>query len=79
MKASIMRSAGLMRLLVDGETAGLEPYRDNQIRLLKREVGCCGCHAEAWERVVSTSQSKARARIKVGNANRAGDLAIKES
>ena len=76
-----MRSAGLMRLLVDGETAGLEPYRDNlDTCLLKREKwAVVDATLEAWERVVSTSQSKARARIKVGNANRAGDLAIKES
>ena len=75
-----MRSAALMRLLVDGETAGLEPYRDNlDIYLLKREKWTVDATLEAWERVVSTSGTRAGARIKVGNANRSGDLAIKES
>ena len=67
-------------VVVDGETAGLEPHRVNLDRyLLKHEKWAGDATLEAWERVVSKSGTRAGARIKVGNANRAGDLAIKES
>ena len=57
-------------VVVDGETAGLEPHRDNLDKyLLKREKWAVDATLEAWERVVSTSQTKARARVKVDNAN----------
>ena len=54
-------------VVVDGETTGLEPHRDNlDTYLLKREKwAVVDATLEAWERVVSTSQSKARARVKV--------------
>ena len=58
-------------VVVDGETAGLEPHRVNlDTYLLKHEKwAVVDATLEAWERVVSTSQSKARARVKVDNAN----------
>ena len=53
-----------------GRLQAWSPYRDNlDTYLLKREKWAVDATLEAWERVVSTSQSKARARVKVDNAN----------